>query len=222
MNENNVLKFHSTEKLLRCLNVNFGNQNKKQTVQNKIRILKMGKRPFGEYLAEFQQYIKDTGFDIDNQKYFFLTGCSWEFQKFLVQHDTDQMTFDKIVSICQILWIKDQLTNWVKPKNYPNLTQPVSNSNASLTNNNIFFVCGYVTPQFPRFTTPAIITTAQPSAKDQSDFMDLSTSKRPKKLFIPEERKYLFENNLCFYCGKPGHRAMDHKTTTHQVKNDQK
>ena len=78
MNENNVLKFHSIEIFLHCLNVNFGDQNKKQTAQNKIRTLKMGKRPFAEYLAEFQQYIKNTGFDIDNQKYFFLTGCSWE------------------------------------------------------------------------------------------------------------------------------------------------
>ena len=71
MNESNVLKFHLIEKLLRCLNINFGDQNKKQTVQNKINTLKMGRRLFAEYLAEFQQYIKDIGFDIDNQKFFF-------------------------------------------------------------------------------------------------------------------------------------------------------
>ena len=99
MNEKNVLKFYSAEFFLRFLNVNFGDQNKKQTAQNKFRSLKMGKRLFAEYLAEFQQHIKDTGFDIDNQN-FFLTGCSWEFQKFLVQHDTDRMTFDEMVFIC--------------------------------------------------------------------------------------------------------------------------
>ena len=141
MNEGNVLKFHSAEKFLRCLNVNFGDQNKKQTAQNKIRSLKMGKRPFAEYLAEFQQHIGDIGFDIDNQKYSFLTGCSWELQKFLVQHDTDQMTFDEVVSICQVLWIKDQLANQAKPKNYSNFFNfiiPVSNSNAFSTNNTNF------------------------------------------------------------------------------------
>ena len=84
----------------------------------------MRKKLFAEYLAEFQQHIKDIGFDIDNQKYFFLTGCSWEFQKFLVQHDIDRMTFDEIVFICQILWNKDQLANQAKPKNYPNLPIP--------------------------------------------------------------------------------------------------
>ena len=41
MNEGNFLKFYSAEKLLRFLNVNFGDQNKKQTAQNKIRSLKM-------------------------------------------------------------------------------------------------------------------------------------------------------------------------------------
>ena len=37
----------------------------------------MGKRFFAEYLAEFQQYIKNIGFENDNQNFFF-TGCSWE------------------------------------------------------------------------------------------------------------------------------------------------
>ena len=100
MNEGNVLKFYSIEIFLRFLNVNFGDQNKKQTAQNKIRFLKVGKRLFAEYLVEFQQYIKDTGFDINNQKYFYLTGCSWEFQKLLVQQDIDRMSFDEMVFIC--------------------------------------------------------------------------------------------------------------------------
>ena len=148
MNEGNVLKFYSAEKLLRSLDVNFGDQNKNQTAQNKISSLKMRKRPFAEYLAEFQQHIKDIGFDIDNQKYSFLTGCSWEFQKLLVQHDTDRMTFDELVFICQVLWTRDQLANQAKPRNYPNFTHPIpaSNSNASSTNNNTFPVRGFVTP----------------------------------------------------------------------------
>ena len=187
MNEKNVLQFYSTEKLLRCLDVNFGDQNKKQTVQNKIRTLKMGKRRFAEYLAEFQQYIKDTGFDIDNQKYSFLTGCSWEFQKFLVQHDTDRMTFGEMVFSCQILWTKDQLTNQAKPRNYPNFTQPIpaSNSNSSSTNNNTFPVRGLMTP----FIT--ITTFAQPPATvpiDQNDPMDLSVSKGLRKPFTTEKK----------------------------------
>ena len=125
------------------------------------------------------------------------------------------MTFDEMVFICQILWIRDQLANQVKPKNYPNFTPsviPVSNSNASSTNN--YLVREFVTP----FIT--ITTFTQPPVSvpiDQSDPMDLSISKGPKKLLTPEKRKYRFDNNLCLYCGKPGHRAMDHKTTTQQV-----
>ena len=92
----------------------------------------MGKKLFAEYLAEFQQYIKNIGYG--------------NFKKNWYKHDIDRMTFDEIVFICQILWIKNQLTNQIKPKNYPNFTQPVSNSNASSTNNNIFPVRGYITP----------------------------------------------------------------------------
>ena len=47
--------------------------------------------------------------------------------------------------------------------------------------------------------------------------MDLSASKGPKKPLTPEERKYRFNNNLCLYCGKPGHRIMDHKTTIQRI-----
>ena len=211
MSEGNVLKLYSAEEFLRFLDVNFGDQNKKQTAQNKIRSLKMGKRLFAEYLAEFQQHIKDTGFDIDNQKYFFLTGCSWELQKFLVQHDTDRMTFDKMVFICQILWTRDQLANQAKPKKYSNFTHPALNSNASPTSNT-FPVHGYITPSITTFVQPPA-----PVPIDQGDPMDLSASKGLRKLFTPEERKYRFDNNFCLYCGKPGHRIMDHKTTIQRV-----
>ena len=43
MNFNNVLKINTVEKLLQCFDVNFGNHNKKQTVQNKINVLKQKK-----------------------------------------------------------------------------------------------------------------------------------------------------------------------------------
>jgi hypothetical protein len=34
---------------------------------------------------------------------------------------------------------------------------------------------------------------------------------KPKKRgkLTPEERKYHMDNNLCLYCGKPGHKAQD-------------
>ena len=48
INQKNVLKFYSAEKFLRCLNVKFGDQNKTQTAQNKIRSLKMGGKTFAE------------------------------------------------------------------------------------------------------------------------------------------------------------------------------
>ena len=49
---------------------------------------------------------------------------------------------------------------------------------------------------------------------DQGDPMDLSATNRGfKKPLTAEQRKHRFENNLCLYCGKPGHKALDHKLT---------
>ena len=58
MNENNGLKFHSIEFFLRCLNINFGDQNKKQTAQNKIRTLKMGKKKLPNIWLSFNNIQK--------------------------------------------------------------------------------------------------------------------------------------------------------------------
>ena len=40
----NVFKRHTVEKLLQCLDVSFGDQNKKQTAQSKIYVLKQGEK----------------------------------------------------------------------------------------------------------------------------------------------------------------------------------
>ena len=42
--------------------------------------------------------------------------------------------------------------------------------------------------------------------------MDLSaTNKKFKILLTAEKSKYRFENYLCLYCGKPGHKIFDYK-----------
>ena len=43
MDPTNFLKIHTVEFFLQCLDVSFGDQNKKQTVQSKIQALKQGK-----------------------------------------------------------------------------------------------------------------------------------------------------------------------------------
>ena len=99
MNFNNILKINTVEKLLQCLDINFGDHNKKQTVQNKINALKQRNFFSHEYLAEFQKHINDTGYDVSNQKYCFFAGMQWELNMLLVQHDTDLLTFDEMVRL---------------------------------------------------------------------------------------------------------------------------
>ena len=133
MDPTNILKIHTVEKLLQCLDVSFGDQNKKQTAQNKIHALKQRKRFFHEYVTEFQKYINDTKYDVANQKYCFFAGMQWELNMLLVQHDTDRLTFDEMVKLSIALASKVQLVNQNRLKNY----------NSAFPSNNI-----YVPPTF--------------------------------------------------------------------------
>ena len=204
MDPTNVLKIYTVEFFLQCLDVSFGDQNKKQTVQSKIHVLKQKKRFFHEYLAEFQKYINDTGYDVANQKYCFFVGMQWELNMLLVQHDIDRLTFDEMVKLSIALISRVQLANQNRFKNY----------------NSVFFSNKIYAPPTLSTTshvpaqhqvTTIYITFAQPLL-DQGDPMDFSTTnKGPKKPLTAEQRKYRFENNLCLCCAKPGHRALDHK-----------
>ena len=122
---NNVLKINTVEFFLQCFDVSFGDHNKKQTVQNKINVLKQGKRFFHEYLAEFQKYIGDTGYDVANQRYCFFAGMQWKLSMLLVQHDTDLLTFDEMVKLSISLASRAQLANQNRPKIY---FTPLSNN----------------------------------------------------------------------------------------------
>ena len=204
MDPTNVFKMHTVEKLLQYLNVSFGDQNKKQTVQNKIHVLKQKKRFFHEYLAEFQKYINDTGYDVANQKYCFFVGMQWKLNMLLIQHDTDRLTFDEMVKLSIALASRVQLANQNRFKNY----------NSVFSSNNI-----YVPPTLSTTSqslaqhqvTITYINPAQPQF-DQNDPMDFSATNRGfKKPLTAEQRKYRFENNLCLYCGKSDHRVLDHK-----------
>ena len=128
----------------------------------------------------------------------------WELSMLLVQHDTDQLTFDEMVKLSIALASRVQLANQNRFKNY----------NSALFSNNIYVPPTLSTtshgPAQHQITT-VYITLAQPQL-DQNDPIDFSaTNKRPRKPLTAEQRKHRFENNLCLYRGKPGHRAFDYK-----------
>ena len=159
---------------------------------------------FHEYLAEFKKYINDTGYDVANQKYCFFVGMQWELNMLLIQHDTDRLTFDEMVKLSIALTSRIQLANQNRFKNY----------NSVFLSNNIYIPPTLLTTsQSPaqHQVTTIYINSAQPQF-DQNDPMDLSATNRGfKKPLTAEQKKYRFENNLCLYCGKSGHRAFDHK-----------
>ena len=93
-------------------------------------------KKFNDFLAESQKLIGDIKYDIMNQKYCSLAGMHWELNKLLIQHDTDQLTFDEMIKLFISLISKIQLANQNRFKNYnitpfPNniyVSPPISNS----------------------------------------------------------------------------------------------
>ena len=141
--------------------------------------------------------------DVANQKYCLIAGMQWELNMWLIQHDTDQLAFDEMAKLSISLIFKVQLANQNRPKNY-NIT-PFPNNiyvSPSIANSMITI------PSQQKITT-IYISFAQ-FHPDQNDIMDLSaTNKKPR--MTAEKKEYRFENNLCLYCGKPGHKAIDYK-----------
>ena len=73
MNFNNVLKINTMEKFLQCLDVNFGDHNKKNgSKQNQCFETK--EEIFSWIFDRIQNYINDTEYDVANQKYCFYAG----------------------------------------------------------------------------------------------------------------------------------------------------
>ena len=122
----------------------------------------------------------------------------------LVQHDTDRLTFDEMVKLSIALTSRIKLANQNRLKNY----------NSAFLSNNIYapptlLITSHAPAQHQVTTT--YITPAQPQF-DQGDPMDFSTTNKGLgKPLTAEQKKYRFENNMCLYCCKFGHKTLDHK-----------
>lgn len=172
-----------------ALELSFGDPDRKNTAQKKIANLKQANRLFSEYLADFQRWIGDTGYDETNQRFYFQNGLSRELQGYLVPVDTESLTFDQLIAKCQLLDTRYRLI------------RPTSTSTRVTTTTTATAIAG---------NSPAIHT----SNTDSNTAMDLSavTSRpraRPRGPLTAEERQHRIEKSLCLYCGEPGHLARD-------------
>ena len=120
----------------------------------------------------------------------------------MVQHDTDQLTFDEIIILSISLISKIQLANQNRVKNY----------NITPFPNNIYVSPSIATTIPSQHQITTIYTFFVQFYPDQNDSITLSTTnKKPKKPLTVEQKKYRFENNLYLDCGKPGHKIFAYK-----------
>lgn len=202
------INIDSIDKFLQILEAAFGDPDKKGTAQRKIRTLRQTSRSFHEYLADFQRYIVDTGYDEEARLACLIDGLSQELKSMLVYIPTPKTMVEAIETL-QSLENRRKMfgshTHYTPPQN--RRTSPLTPGNLASNSSSV------PNPPKPTSTAPSTIvsrsaSTVYPasSVSNYGDPMDLSSS-RPRGPLTPAERERRISLGLCFYCGGSGHVA---------------
>ena len=205
------VNIESIDAFLKILEVAFGDPDKKGTAQRKIRSLRQTHRPFHEYLADFQRYIVDTGYDDEAKLASLIDGLSQELKSMLVYIPTPK-TMEEAIGTFQSLENRRKMFagNTYNPGNTTRRTTLLTTgnlaSNASTTSST------RTTTQTTSTTTPRAPSTIYPASSVSNytapDPMDLSSS-RPRGPLSTAERERRISLGLCLYCGGSGHVARN-------------
>lgn len=198
----------SIDTFFQILEAAFGDPDKKGTAQRKIRLLRQANRPFHEYLADFQRYIVDTGYDEEAKLASLIEGLSQELKNMLMYIPTPK-TMPNAVETLQSLENRRKMfggniytsgitnrrtTSVVNLANKPSTSSTESNYSASSTSVARPASTVYPASSISNYTT--------------NDPMDLSSS-RPRGPLSTAERERRISLGLCLYCGGSGHVARN-------------
>ena len=102
------LGFDSIPSLIRYLEASFADPDRQKTAQHNLHTLRQKNRDFTEFIAEFNRYAPDTGFDeIAKISCLEIAICD-ELRKLMINHDTPKILLEYI-SLLQSLWKKWQI-----------------------------------------------------------------------------------------------------------------
>ena len=173
---------------MNVLKLSFNDPDQKNIAQKKIASLKQVNQVFLEYLADFQRWIGDMGYNKANQRFYFQNGLSRELQGYLVTIDIENLAFDELINKCQLL---DAYYYQIKP---------VSTTARTTTTTTTAYAGGM----------PVVHT----SNIDSNTAMDLSAMNSrpyasPRGPLTTKERQHRIKKSLCLYYDKPDHLARD-------------
>ena len=186
-------KIVTVDQLFAHLERSFGDSDKKGTAQRIIGGLRMKNRPFAEYLADFQRYIEDTGYNTDARKSLLEAGLFNELKDYLINTDVRELSYEDLISKCHMIdgrhRVKQAAT---KARNFSPAVFGTPSPKPSY---------GNTVSSAPR---APVSHTSSPGGEP----MDISiTNAKKRGSLTAEEKQHRLTNNLCLYCGGPGHQA---------------
>lgn len=190
---NGVIAFNDYSDLLQFLDIAYEDPDLMVKAQRELRDLKQRNREFYLYFADFQRIIEDTGItDNEARKSALMGGLSTELLNLLVHHDIPGQ-FDDLVKLLQGLDSRYRLNRsrnqgyqFPRPQSIPNRPyRPIPRERERYSSSR---------PTYNPTLTPSL---------PPGEPMDLGASTRQK--LSPEELNRRIQDNLCRYCGEPGH-----------------
>lgn len=176
-----AINFETYAAFIEGLRAAFDDPDARATAERKLLSLKQGKRDCSAYHAEFVTYAAPLDMDARMKTSLFRRGLNTEVQRALAVQANPPDNFDAFVQLC----IK--LDNNIR-------ALPVSESRAP-----------------PRITSHPEPSTSTATGT-QPGPMDLSRIDRTSRKRAPlseDVKKHRRDNNLCLYCGNPGHWATN-------------
>ena len=175
-----TLPFEKRQDMLRVLDQAFGDPDEKGTAQRRLRDIRQANRSFSDFYAEFQRYAPLSGFNAEALKSALEKGLSAELSTLLNTVDTEALTLEDFATKCQ------QIDNRMRRSNSrPAPARPFA---------------------FAPATAPPAVPTSAARPLPPGDPMDLSAVQFRGPLTDQEKARRRAEN-LCLYCGGPGHQA---------------
>ena len=180
-----------TAELLR----NLGDPDREKTMARKLRQLKQTGST-AAYRTEFDNIVQYLNWDDGALRTYFYEGLKDQVKDTLAQTTAEPTAFKDYQDFCVKIDNRLYERKQEGKGSSGNSKAAPSNNNKSSNGNKA------VTSQRSTTTTT---TSSGPAPMD----LDANSGTRKFKPLTPQEKQHRMDNNLCLYCGKPGHRATD-------------
>lgn len=203
LKEDGSTDYKTVNELIQTLIVAFGDPDKKATAQRELRALKQKNTEFSAFIALFQRWAPDTGFEEATLISFLAEGISSELKQASLTLDTPD-TLTEYITILQKLDNRLRALTATNPfRTFSGRTQSTSSSVGNIR------AQSYATSpaSTPASTVSRSLSVTPSDSASNFGPMPMDLSSVGKGPVPPEEKLRRRTLGLCSYCGGQGHGA---------------